>query len=216
MRYVYLHGFGSSPETSKKIAWLRSLLAQIGVELEAPDLVPGEFSKITLSGQVRVLEDFLGGDPCRIVGSSMGGLVASNYALTHPEVESMVLLAPAFGFPRRWVQGLGELGLKNWQTTGWLTVYHHAAGREEDIHYEFYEDALKHQPEPAFTQPATIVHGVDDETVPVDYSRSFVNEHNHVSLVEVDSGHSLDSEEAHEAIWAASRNQFGLSSTTAQ
>ena len=206
MRYLYLHGFGSSGSTSKKAGWLRGEFARLGVALECPDLVPGDFGEVTLSGQIRVVEELLAGERCRIIGSSFGGLVAANYALKHPDsVDSMVLLAPAFGFPGRWLGRLGDGGLDEWRERGWLEVYHHAEDRMRRVHYGLYEDALLHPEEPSFLQAATIVHGVEDETVAVGHSRDFAGRHGNVELVEVGDGHSLESVGAHAAILDAVR-----------
>ena len=203
MRYLYLHGFGSSGTSSRKAAWLRERFARQGKHLECPDLVPGEFSALTISGQLGVLEELLEGGPCRLVGSSFGGLIAAHYARRHPEVNAMVLLAPAFGFPARWVERLGSGGLEQWRDTGWLEVFHHAENRNRRVHFGFYEDALQYEPEPEFGQPAIIVHGREDETVPVDYSRSYRTTAPRVELVEVDGGHALDSGAALAAVWQA-------------
>jgi pimeloyl-ACP methyl ester carboxylesterase len=201
MRFVYLHGFGSSGRTSSKAGWLREQFAKKGRELECPDLVPGDFSMLSLSGQLDVLEGVLGGDPCCLVGSSFGGLIAAHYAGRHPEVDALVLLAPAFGFPVSWVERMGVEVLEAWRESGWLEVYHHAENRTRRVHYGLYEDAIKYSPEPKFAQAAVIVHGTDDETVPIDSSREYRNAAPRVDLVEVAGGHYLDSEGALSAVW---------------
>lgn len=203
MRYLYLHGFGSSGKTSRKALWLRQCFLEKGLDLECPDLVVGDFSTLTLSGQLQVVEDTLRGERCCLVGSSFGGLVAANYAGQHPEVEALVLLAPAFGFPGRWVDSLGASGLENWRRSGWLRVYHHAESCEREIHYGFYEDAAQHPEEPKFQQRAVIVHGLDDETVPLHTSRTYVTKAPQIELVEVSGGHELDTQDALAAIWTA-------------
>ena len=40
--------------------------------------------------------------PAILMGSSLGGYLAALYACQHPEIERLILLAPAFQFPRRW------------------------------------------------------------------------------------------------------------------
>lgn len=210
MRILYLHGFGSSPATSFKSAWFRNRFKDLGVEMEAPQLVP-DFFNITLSGQLNVLGDVLGSDPCRLIGSSLGGLVASLYAQANPEqVDAMVLLAPAFGFPARWVERMGEEGLAQWRSSGELIAFHHATQKEEPVSFNFYTDALQYDPEPAFSPPATILHGVNDETVSIEYSRRFADGKDHVDLVELDDDHSLCSDAAALAMWDAVERRFGL------
>src|SRR5690349_12966289 len=96
-RVIYLHGFASSA-SSRKATFFKEKLHSLGVELEIPQLEQGDFRNLTLSGQLRVVESALRGTPARILGSSMGGYLAALYAAAHPEVEKLVLLAPAFNF----------------------------------------------------------------------------------------------------------------------
>ena len=49
----------------------RKRFAQAGVKLEIPDLEQGSFRDLTLSGQLRVIERTLEGEPAHLIGSSM-------------------------------------------------------------------------------------------------------------------------------------------------
>lgn len=190
MRFLYLHGFASSPASRKAQAFSRAC-ALHSFSLEIPDLVPGDFSRITLSGQLRVIEDFLQGDPCCLIGSSMGGYLASLYAAAHPETERLVLLAPAFEFARRWCEIQGPASINQWRTSGWLEVFHYGTQSSQRVHYELFEDASRYPPQPDFHQPALILHGIHDTTVPIQYSRAFVATHANATLREFDSDHEL-------------------------
>src|SRR5262245_8030594 len=99
-RFVYLHGFASGPSSSKA-RFFRDRFAELGIGLEVPVLAEGAFERLTISGQLAVLEQTTGGDPVSLIGSSMGGYLAALYAARHPEVEKLVLLAPAFSFMTR-------------------------------------------------------------------------------------------------------------------
>src|ERR1700679_2773410 len=118
MRFIYLHGFASGAQSRKAQAFQRALAVR-GIELEIPDLAMGDFEHLTISGQLRVIEELVHGAPCRLTGSSMGGYLAALYAASHPEVERLVLLAPAFGFIARWQEMQGTVGIKRWRDTGW-------------------------------------------------------------------------------------------------
>src|SRR4051794_15180408 len=107
MRTLYLHGFASGPSSSKA-RYFHERFREIGVHLETPDLTAGDFENLTITGQLRVIEDSLKGEPARLLGSSMGGYLAALYAARHPETNGIVLMAPAFGFARRWPQSLGD------------------------------------------------------------------------------------------------------------
>lgn len=190
MRYLYLHGFASGPQSRKAQAF-RTALAERGVGLEIPDLAAGDFEHLTIGGQLAVLEDLARGEPCRLVGSSMGGYLAALYASRHAEVERLVLLAPAFGFSARWRHLVGEGGLDEWRDTGWLEVYHYGDKTQRRVHWGLYEDAGRFPPFPDFAQPARMYHGVHDDVVPVELSRQFAAGHGAAQLIESDSDHEL-------------------------
>jgi pimeloyl-ACP methyl ester carboxylesterase len=190
MHYLYLHGFASGPLSRKALAF-RVALAGNGVEFDIPDLADSRFGQLTISGQLKVIERVLQGHSARLVGSSLGGYLAALYAAAHPEVDRLVLLAPAFGFCARWAQLAGPEKMQNWRETGWAEVFHYGDNQLRRLHYGFYEDALRHEPNPGFIQPALIFHGLHDQTVPVGYSRAFSAAHPNAVLREVDSDHEL-------------------------
>ena len=82
--------------------------------------------------------------PVVLIGSSMGGYLASLYAARHPEVLRVVLLAPAFGFARRWTETLDPSQLEEWKRTGWLSLYHFAEQRQSRVHYGLIADGLQY------------------------------------------------------------------------
>ncbi len=180
MRFVYAHGFASSPESSKAQAF-RAGLARSGTSLEIPAMDDGDFEHLTVSGQLRVLEREIRSEPVCLIGSSMGGFVASLYAAAHPEVSKLVLLAPAFGFARRWQRKPAPPDFE---------VFHYGERRMRRVHYGLIEDALQYPDAPDFAQPAIIFHGVRDETVPIEHSRA-ISARPNVKLVELDSDHEL-------------------------
>jgi pimeloyl-ACP methyl ester carboxylesterase len=190
MKYVYLHGFASGPGSRKAQAF-RAALERKGAEVLVPDLAGGNFEGLTISRQLDVLERTLRGTAGRLIGSSMGGYLAALYAAAHPEVDRLVLLAPAFGFARRWEELVGPAKLREWNETGWLDVYHYGDRAMRRVHYELYEDALRYPIHPDFRQPARIFHGIHDDTIPVDLSRTFISTHPDASLTELNSDHEL-------------------------
>ena len=190
MRFVYLHGFASSPE-SKKATVFRSAFAKHSIELEIPTLDLGDFARLTISNQLQVIEHALQGEPASLLGSSMGGYLAAIYAARHPECARLVLLAPAFGFASRWREMTDEAVFLDWQKTGWRNVFHYGDQATRKIHFGLFEDALRYPENPDFTQPALIFHGRDDAVVPIDLSRHFVSNHSNAKLVELRSNHEL-------------------------
>jgi len=190
MRHVYLHGFASGPQSRKAQAF-REALAGCGIDLEIPTLDESDFEHLTLSGQLRVIEKALAGAPCRLIGSSMGGYLAALYAAAHPEVDRLVLLAPAFGFQTRWREIHGEQAIEHWRETGWLPVYHYGAKELRRVHFGLYEDAGRFPSQPNVRQPTRIFHGVNDTVVPISFSRTFAADHPNSQLTELDSDHEL-------------------------
>ena len=76
----------------------------------------------------------------------MGGYLAALYAARHPEVEKLVLLAPAFSFLTRWPEELGESKMDEWKRTGVLQVFHYVERRDDAaIGYQLIEDAQQYE-----------------------------------------------------------------------
>lgn len=198
MRLLYLHGFASGPSSSKA-QWFRRRFAAHGVELEIPDLAAGDFEHLTITAQLRVLEELARGETVSLIGSSMGGYLAALYAAEHAEVKKLVLLAPAFGFLARWPEALGEDVMSSWRQTGSRRVFHYAENREMNLSYRLIEDAALYPDEPDFTQPALIVHGNADDVVPVSASIEFARRHPNVRLEVFDSDHQLTDAVEHAA-----------------
>ncbi len=187
---IYLHGFASSPE-SKKAKIFRQRFGREGIEVKVPDLVTEGFRNLTLTGQLKAIEKAADGQPVSLIGSSMGGYLAALYAARHPEVQRLVLLAPAFGFARIWARSLGDKAVREWREHGTKMVMNYATGAQDELGWQLMEDARRYEEEPAFLQPALIFHGVHDDVVPVKMSRSFARTHTCVELREMDSDHEL-------------------------
>jgi pimeloyl-ACP methyl ester carboxylesterase len=190
MNLTYLHGFASGPQSSKA-QFFRRRFEALGIAMQIPNLSEGNFEGLTITGQLRVIERVAGGDDVFLIGSSMGGYLAALYAARHREVKKLVLLAPAFGFARRWPPMLGEEKVAEWRRTGWLPVYHYGDTMERRVGYELLQDAERYEDYPDISQPALVFHGRMDDVVPVEYSEEFAARHPHVMLRVMESGHEL-------------------------
>jgi hypothetical protein len=191
---LYLHGFASGP-SSTKARYLRGRLEAAGAQVEVPDLAAGDFEHLSITGQLAIVEALarpVGRPrPVALAGSSMGGYLAALYAARHPEVTRLVLLAPAFGFARRWPERLGPAAMEQWQRSGNMEVFHHAENRPRAISYGLMVDAAGYEDNPDFRQPALVFHGAHDDVVPPEASLDFAAFHPNVTLEIVDSGHDL-------------------------
>ncbi len=193
-RIIYLHGFASGPSSSKAHFFQRRLEAA-GFLVAVPDLTRGDFERLTISGQLeeagRVAREWAEAGPVSMIGSSMGGYLAALYAARHPEVERLALLAPAFGFARRWMETMGASRMEEWRREGTIEVYHYGEGRPRALGFQLLEDAQQFEDYPDVRQPCLIYHGILDDVVPVGYSRQFAAAKPNVELHEVNSGHDL-------------------------
>jgi uncharacterized protein len=187
---LYLHGFASGPSSSKA-AFFRDRLERAGASVTVPQLDGGDFEHLTITRQLEVVRAASPSGAVSLLGSSMGGYLAALYAARHPEVDRVVLLAPAFGFARRWPDRLGAAEMERWRTTGALEVYHHGFRRNCRLSYDLMADATQYEDEPAFHQPSLIFHGAHDDVVPPRHSETFAQGRENVRLEIVDSGHDL-------------------------
>jgi pimeloyl-ACP methyl ester carboxylesterase len=186
---LYLHGFASGPGSSKALFLARRWEA-LGIRLQVPDLNAPSFERLSVSSQLRVLEGALDGRPAMLVGSSLGGYLAALYASLHPEVERVVLLAPAFGFARRWAERIGQEAFASWRAEGAMDVFHYGLGRNARLGFQLIEDALTYPDVPEVVQPCLVLHGRADEMVPIASSREFARRAN-VTLLELADDHEL-------------------------
>ncbi len=207
MRIVYLHGFASGP-MSKKAQFFRKKFAACGMDLEIPELAAEGFERLTVSGQLDVIERLGSGEPLVIIGSSMGGYLAALYASRHPEVSHVVMMAPAFGFARRWGARIGEQAFARWKSEGFLEVHHYSEGRPARVGYGLIEDGLQFPEEPEFGQAGLILHGWNDEVVPAGASIRYAGRHPHVKLQLFDAGHELT--EVTETMWVQASRFLGV------
>jgi pimeloyl-ACP methyl ester carboxylesterase len=203
LRFVYLHGFASGVE-SGKARFLRDRFVEAGVTLKIPDLAAGDFENLTISGQLALIERLLEGRPACLIGSSLGGYLAALYASLHAEIRKVVLLAPAFGFPRRWPEKLGAEKTSEWQRTGFMDVFHYGEGVQRRISWKILDDARSWPDEPSFSQPGLIFHGTRDDVVAAEFSQAYVAKRPNVALRLLDSDHQLT--DSVDLIWAETKH----------
>lgn len=202
LHIIYLHGFASGTQ-SRKANFFREQLRQLGFDVSVPDLAEEDFERLTITGQLRVIERTAAQNPIILIGSSLGGYLAALYAARHPEVDRLLLLAPAFDFQRLWMAQLGPERLAAWRESGSIRVFHYTAARELPLRYNFFDDASDFEAFPDFCQPALIFHGNHDPVVPVIYSSEFAEAYANVRLVRLESGHELT--DVLDTVWHQSR-----------
>lgn len=193
MDYIYLHGFASSPN-SAKAQYFYSSFAELGINLKIPDLNGGDFSQLTITRQIeQVKAEFPPFPaPVTLIGSSLGGLTAAFLAEKSLQVQKLVLLAPAMEFLSHWLPQLGSAKLKQWQEEQYLIVYHYAEKRSLPLSYNFVLDAANYQDKQLLRPvPTLIIHGCNDEVIPITASRNYAASRPWVKLIELNSDHAL-------------------------
>ncbi|MCC3407602.1 MAG: prolyl oligopeptidase family serine peptidase [Microcoleus sp. PH2017_10_PVI_O_A] len=215
--YIYLHGFASSPD-STKAKYFRDRFYSLGIDLKTPDLNQKDFSRLTLTRQLDQIEtEFLQTSSSKsvenvkklgevtIIGSSFGGLTAAWLAQRQLSVKQIVLLAPAFQFLSHWLPQLGQQQLEKWQSEQYLPVYHYGEQRYLPLNYQFVTDMAPYPEEKLMRSvPTLILHGKHDTIVPIQASRSFSDNRPWVKLIELEDDHSLGNVLAE--IWEAMQN----------
>lgn len=205
MQYIYLHGFASSPH-SAKAEYIRTCFAQANIKLKIPDLNAGDFSHLTITRQLtQVASQFShNSTPVTLIGSSLGGLTAAHLGQQYPQVQRLVLLAPAFGFLSHWLLKLGDETLQRWQKEKYLMVYHYGDEEKLPLSYDFVKDASQYKEEALQRLiPTLILHGRHDDVIPIQASRSFAQKRPWVEFMELDSDHGLGN--VMSEIWQAIR-----------
>jgi alpha-beta hydrolase superfamily lysophospholipase len=197
---LYLHGFASGPQSSKGLSFRDRFAAQ-GLAVDLPDLAAGDFEHLTLTGQLLVIDGRVRElAPQVIIGSSLGGYLAALYAARHPAPgRRLVLLAPGFGFARRWPAKLDAPALRQWRERGWTEVYHYAEKRSVRLGYQLLEDGQLYEDYPAVTEPTLVLHGRRDDVVPPEWSEEFARNRPNVTLRLLDTDHQML--DALDSIW---------------
>jgi uncharacterized protein len=199
--YIYLHGFVSGPG-STKAKYIQACFAKLGIELKVPDLNQDDFTHLTVSRQISQVLDLFptDGEPVTLIGSSLGGWISAIIAQDRPQVERLILLAPAFDFLDHWLPKIGDRELIAWQNSGYLPIYHHAIKNLSPLHYDFLVDARRYPlSEIDRFLPTLIIHGINDDVIPISASRSYKKSRPWVELLEWESDHQLT--DCNDRIW---------------
>jgi pimeloyl-ACP methyl ester carboxylesterase len=221
----YLHGFASSP-ASTKARFFERQLSRYGVPLHCPDLNAPDFETLTVTRMIAQVERAILALPPRptvLVGSSLGALVAlelagrwaqhcaraAGGAVAEHRIDRLVLLAPALDFAYNRQRHLGQERLARWKAEGSLEVFHYADGQNRRIRYGLYEDALSHDPFTAYLDfPILVFQGRRDESVDPGPVESFARSRPNVMLRLLDDDHRLLS--SLDEIWRQTAEFLGL------
>jgi pimeloyl-ACP methyl ester carboxylesterase len=210
---VYLHGFTSSPSSSKARRFARELAAR-GVGTTVPDFNLPAFETLTVTrmlGQAASAIASAPAVPVALIGSSLGAFVAVQAAVRDrtARVDRLILLAPALDFGGNRMRELGDRGLEEWRATGRLRVFHHALNQHRDVGFGLYEDAAGYSAlDLQLERPALVFQGTRDASVDPEMVSRWARGRSDVDLRLLDDGHQLT--DSLDLIWAASEAFLGL------
>jgi hypothetical protein len=215
MHVLYLHGFGSSPQSSKAEI-LRGRLDACGVRLRCPDLNEPDFSTITVSRMVEQVEREVRALPAgriALIGSSLGALVAWHVAArataAQRPVDRLVLLAPALDFGTNRLREFGEAGVDEWRRSGWREFMHYATNQPRRVWFGLYEDAGRFDSDAVVVEaPTLIFQGRHDTVVDPAMVQRFATGRPNVTLRLLDDDHQLHA--SLDTIWREAAAFLGL------
>lgn len=223
MRHVlYLHGFGSSAQ-STKAAFLADRLRPHGIELLCPDFNQPDFESLTTTRMIAQVDAAMAGlppGPVTLIGSSLGGFVAFHVAVRHaPErgrarttkrpIDRLVLFAPAFEFGRTPFGGLDAEGLARWKETDKYEIFHDGENRPRFVRYAIYQDAQQYDSSACVLDtPALVFQGSGDTVVDPAMVQRFAAARPSMTVRVLDDDHRLMS--SLEFMWRETAAFLGL------
>lgn len=192
-RWLYLHGFASSPQSTKARAFA-AWGQQRGLAIDALDLRVPSFEHLRFSaikGRVRAA---IGepSDRAVLIGSSLGGLTACRVAEEDARVCAVLAMAPAFHLAETWRAKMGEGDWERWRREGTLEVDDFGTKQKRPLDFGFVDELAALDAGAVDVRvPVVIVHGTRDDVVSIERSRTWARGRRNVRLIEVDDGHEL-------------------------
>jgi pimeloyl-ACP methyl ester carboxylesterase len=191
---LYLHGFASSPE-STKARFFGERLAARGVPLRTPDFNEPDFRTLTMSRMLERLafEIDAAGGRATLMGSSLGAalavLAAAQFGV---QVDRLVLMAPAVMIARPGHALLPDEQIEEWRRAGALPFFHYAYNEPRLLDFAFHEDVRTRDVFAArFDQPALVLQGRRDTVVDPGAVQRFAEGRANVTLSMLDDDHQL-------------------------
>lgn len=197
---IYLHGLGSSPESPKARLIANAVLSR-GLVFSAPNLSLPSLERLSVDAAIDgFVKHFRGrayDTRIALVASSFGAFIALHGLkllsdLERSRITQLVLLAPAL-YP--WHPRFGVVTPQVeqvWREKGVFPIEHGATGESVLVHYEFIQQLTRYSTdELELEHPISIIHGLRDEVVPIEQSRTFKQRHPSIELEVIDDNHQL-------------------------
>jgi pimeloyl-ACP methyl ester carboxylesterase len=198
---VYLHGFASSPRSSKA-RFFEQRAAEAGIPFVCPDLNQPDFTSLTVTRMLDAVDTAiptLGVSAVALVGSSLGAFVAIHAAARRAsrveaavDVDRLVMLAPALHLVPGLERDFGPVRMAEWEATGRLPIFHYGDNAERELGWSFMADARRYDSAAvALDVPVLIYQGRHDEVVHAADVERWAEGRSGVTLRLVDDGHQL-------------------------
>jgi pimeloyl-ACP methyl ester carboxylesterase len=190
MRVLFAHGFEGTPNGGKPT----HMIEELGWDVVAP--VMSEKGWNIEQETAVLLAHIDSSDFDLIAGSSMGVLAAANASALRPDATfGLLLIAPAFGLSEMWHNRLSILEMAEWEKKDAYAYQ----GFELDISmgWDFMQTAER-MSWPKLNHPTVILHGNQDDVVPIENSRRVAdNDENVIALMEIEDGHRMQEAKTH-------------------
>jgi len=182
---LFVHGFASTRNREKAV-FMGETLSDLGMTFVSPDLQGhgdsgGRFEEISVGrsvddlARVARLPAFASAPRRALAGSSFGGVVTAWTAVEHPGMcERLILLAPAFGFVDRYLATLPAPVVEAWRGGVLLPVKTDTfdVRLANDLLLDWERRDLADLAR-RLTIPTLILHGENDDSVPLHASEEF-------------------------------------------
>ncbi len=190
MRVLFAHGFEGSPDGGKPT----HMIEELGWDVVAPVMSTNGWN---IEQETNVLlTEIDAGDFDLIAGSSMGGLAAANASALRPDASfGLLLIAPAFGLAEMWHNRLSTQEMKQWQDAD--AYEYRGFELEMTLGWDFMQTAER-MSWPKLNHPTVILHGLQDDVVPIENSRRIASDdENVIALMEIEDGHRMQNAKGH-------------------
>ena len=180
---ILCHGFSTSKDSYTNVRLEKILnekrISTFRFDFFAHGESEGEFEDITVSeavddilNAIRFLKE-LGYSKIGLVGSSFGGMASVIAASKTDDLFILALKSPVAGHLGKLVAREAKQEIETWKEKGFI-YYTSSEGRKIKLDYSFFEDAEKvkgHEAAQKIKILTLIVHGENDESVPVEQSK---------------------------------------------
>jgi len=186
---VFVHGYRSTRAGSKSKAFMANAIQQ-GYSWKTVDLrghgeSDGLFEEFTLKNALEDLLEVLDSVKQRkilLVGSSMGGWLSLLAAQRRSsQVKAIMLIAPAINFVQNLFGSLSEQELDTWAKSGSRNFTDLYSSSVYTLNHKIMDEHSSPALQPSnwpIHCPIKIIHGDQDEVVPLARSRHFVDQYN--------------------------------------